>query len=303
MDPNDSSKDEVAVFYYDSSYRLVRETDPYGKDTLHTYDAAGNRDTVTDRRGTVTKQIYDASGNVTDIYKAYGAPGQEHTSYTYNARNHPLSRMDARGFTANYTYDASGSFLTQAAYPQVTSYSGAVSSYTEAFTYNPDGTKASFTDKNGNLTGYGYDTNGNMITENRNTNRPAADQVTLSYSYNASGRKASAVDGNGHTTSFQYDNLGHLRYETKQVTDPGTGQPVNVTTESQYDAAGNKTRVMDPEGKTTIYAYDPMDRLSQATDAMGNTIQYTYDAAGNKTGTRDRNGGWTYFAFDKNNRM
>ncbi|MHB1361440.1 MAG: DUF6531 domain-containing protein [Thermoleophilia bacterium] len=303
MDPNDASKDEVTVFYYDSLYRLVRETDPYGKDTLYTYDAAGNRDTVTDRKGTVTKQNFDAYGNVTDIYKAYGAPEQQHTSYTYNAKNHPLTKTNARGYTTSYTYDSSGSFLTQVAYPQVTSYSGVLSSYAESFTYNADGTKASFTDKNGNVTSYGYDSNGNLTQENRNTNRSSQDQVTLTYAYDALGRKTSAVDGNGHTTTFQYDNLGHLRYVVKQVTDPVTGQMVTATTENQYDAAGNRTKVIDPEGKATSYAFTPMNRLSQITDAKLNIIQYTYDAAGNKTGTKDRNGNWTYASFDKNNHM
>ena len=79
MDPNDHSKDQTTTFYYDSQYRLIKETDPYGKSTTYTYDAAGDRDTVTDRRGTITKQLYDPSGNITDIYKAYGLPGQEHT--------------------------------------------------------------------------------------------------------------------------------------------------------------------------------------------------------------------------------
>ena len=87
------------------------------------------------------------------------------------------------------------------------------------------------------------------------------------------------------------------------MTDPGTNQLVNVTTEYQYDAAGNKTATIDPEGKTTNYDFTPMNRLSQVTDAKLNTVQFTYDAAGNKTGTKDRNDNWTHASFDKNNRM
>ena len=303
MDPGDSSKDETTTFYYDPQYQLIKETDPYGKSTTYTYDAAGDRGTVTDRRGVITKQLYDPSGNITDIYKAYGLPEQEHTSYTYNARNHPLSKIDARGYTTTYTYDSSGSFLTQVAYPQVTNYNGTLSNFTETFTYNPDGTAASFTDKNGNITTYGYDPNGNLSAENKNTNRSAQDQMTLSYVYDAMGRKTSATDGNGHTATFAYDNLGNLTSETKQVTDPGTGQLVNVTTATQYDAVGNKIKVTDADGNTTSYSYTPMNRLDTATDALLNTIQYTYDAAGNKTGTKDRNGNWTHFTYDLNNRM
>ncbi len=303
MDPNDHSKDQTTTFYYDSQYRLIKETDPYGKSTTYTYDAAGDRDTVTDRRGTITKQLYDPSGNVTDIYKAYGLPGQEHTSFTYNAKNHPLSKTDPLGHTTTYTYDSSGSYLMQVAYPTLTSYDAVQSSYTETFTYNPDGTRASFTDKNGNTTGYGYDQYGNLSAQYKNTNRSPADQVTLAYAYDPMGRKTGATDANGHTTTLVYDNLGNLTSQTKQVSDPGTGQLVDVTTQTSYDAAGNKTQVIDADGNSTTYSYTPMNRLSQVTDALGGIVQYSYDAAGNKTGTKDRNGNWTHFAFDLNNRM
>ena len=303
MVPGDSSKDEVTVFTYDNTYRLISELDANGKTTSFTYDAAGNRDSVTDRRGTVTKQVYDPYGNVTDTYKAYGAPEQEHTSYTYNPKNHPLTKTDPRGQTTTYTYDASGSFLTGVTYPAVTNYDNTISHYSEAYTYNADGTPASFTDKNGNIAGFAYDPNGNLQTENKNTNRSPSDQVTLSYSYNPLGLKTSATDGDNHTTTFQYDNVGELRYETKQVTDPGTGQLVDVTTEYQYDKAGNRVKVIDPENKPTSFAYTPSNRLDTVTDALGNTTKYTYDAAGNKTDSKDRNDNWSHFAFDKDNRM
>ncbi|MHB0867465.1 MAG: DUF6531 domain-containing protein [Thermoleophilia bacterium] len=303
MDPNDSAKDEVTIFYYDSAYRLLRETDPYGKDTLYTYDGGGNRDTVIDRRGVTTRQIYDADGNITDTYKAYGAPEQQHTHITYNSKNHPLTKTDARGYTTTYTYDGSGTYLVAANYPTVTNYDNSTASYTEAFTYNANGTVATHTDKNGDVTSYTYDSHGYPVSETRNTNRPAADQVTIGYTFDSLGRKTQETNGNGNITALQYDNLGHLRYATRQVTDPATNQLVNVTTEYQYDAAGNKTATIDPEGKTTAYGFTPMNRPSQITDAVLNTVQYTYDAAGNKTAAKDSNGNWTNFSFDKNNRL
>ena len=208
-----------------------------------------------------------------------------------------------RGHTTGYAYDSNGTNVMQVSYPAVTNYAGAVSNYSESFSYNPDGTVATKTDKNGNVTSYTYNSYGSLASETRNTNRSQQDQVTISYSYDILGRKAGETDGNGHQTSYQYDNLGKLRYETKQVTDPGTNQLVNVTTEYQYDAAGNKTATIDPEGKTTNYDFTPMNRLSQVTDAKLNTVQFTYDAAGNKTGTKDRNDNWTHASFDKNNRM
>ncbi|MHB9054120.1 MAG: DUF6531 domain-containing protein, partial [Thermoleophilia bacterium] len=41
MDPLDASRDEVTTFYYDSQFRLTRQTDSLGKDTLYSYDGYG----------------------------------------------------------------------------------------------------------------------------------------------------------------------------------------------------------------------------------------------------------------------
>ncbi|MCL5883204.1 MAG: DUF6531 domain-containing protein [Actinobacteria bacterium] len=300
MDPLDSAKDEITYFYYDSSYHLIKETDPYGKETLYTYDGYGNRDSFTDRRGGLTKQVFDSYGNVTDSYKAYGLTEQQHTHYTYNAKNHPLTKTDSRGFTTSYTYDVSGTYLTQVAYPAVTNYSAAVSNYTESFTYNSDGTKATHTDANGDITSYIYDSNtGYLSSETRNTNRPSGDQITIGYIFDDLGRKTQQVDGNGNVTDFTYDNVGNLLTQTRHFTDPA----VVATTEYQYDRANNRTLQIDPEGKNTSYSYTATNRLDTVTDDKLNTLQFRYDVTGNKTEAKDRNGNWSYFTFDKNNRM
>ena len=299
----DPAVDQTSSFYHDENWRTIRETDPDGKDITFSFDSAGNRTTTTDRRGVITQDVYDGAGNITDTYKADGLPEQQHSSATYNVNNHPLTKTDGLGRTTSYSYDATGTYLQQISYPAVTNYDNTVSNYSESYTYNPDGTVATHTDKNGDITGYTYNSYGLLATENRNTNRLAADQVTISFSYDNMSRKIAETDGNGHTTTYQYDNLGNLRYVTKQVTDPNTHLLVDVMTEYQYDGAGNKIKEIDPEGKTTAYDYTTMNRLSKVTDAKLNTIEYQYDAAGNKTAVKDKNGNWSHFAFDKNNRQ
>ncbi|MHB9054158.1 MAG: DUF6531 domain-containing protein, partial [Thermoleophilia bacterium] len=301
MEIGDPSKDEIIIYYYDSQFRLTRETDALGKDTFYTYDVAGNRDSVTDRRGTVTKEIFDPLGNVTDIYKSQGAPEEEHTHYSYNAKNHPTVKTDPRNQTTSFTYDASGSFLSRIDYPAVTNYDGTVSHYSQSFTYNPDGTKATSTDANGDVTSYSYDSKGYPQSETRNTNRPTEAQVTLGYVFDDLGRKTQETGGDGHITDYQYDAVGNLRYLTKYLSDGLNTVP--VVTQYVYDKAGNRTQTIDPEGKPTSYTYTPSNRLSTVTDAYLHTTEFTYDVAGNKTGVKDRNGNPSSFTFDKNNRM
>ena len=76
MDPGNPSQDQVITFYRDDNYRLIRQEDALGKETVYTYDTAGNQDSATDRRGTVNRKIFDSSGNVTDEYKANGSSEQ-----------------------------------------------------------------------------------------------------------------------------------------------------------------------------------------------------------------------------------
>ncbi|MHB0914897.1 MAG: DUF6531 domain-containing protein, partial [Thermoleophilia bacterium] len=303
IDPGDPSKDQVTIHYHDAAYRQVTETDPYGNNTVFEYDAAGNRYKLTDRLGIVTRQIFDAYGNVTDVYKAEGLPEEQHTQMTYNSRNKPLTVTDARGNTTTYSYDATDAYLLQIGYPQVTDYNGAASSYSESFTYNADGLVETSTDRNGDVTTFTYDQFGYPDVVTRNSNRLTAEQVVIDYDYDEIGRQTAVTDGNGNRTDFTYNAIDDLLSVTSQVTDPGTGQPVDVATSYTYDANGNRTSMTDPENKTTTYEYTPMDKLERTTDALGNTVEHTYDAAQNRTGTKDRNNKWTYFAYDLNNRL
>ncbi|MHB9089143.1 MAG: right-handed parallel beta-helix repeat-containing protein, partial [Thermoleophilia bacterium] len=303
IDPIDPSRDQVVRYYHDAQNRLLREVDSYGNEITYTYDAAGNQDSVTDPNGVTNKRFFDMAGNVTDLYLAYGRPEQQHTHYTFNSSNNPTSATNARGQTANLSYDATGNMLVQKDYPSVTSYDGTVSSYTQSFTYNADGLLATVSDRNGDVTAFTYDSNGYPDIVNTNVNRPAAEQATVDFDFDQTGKRVGLVDMNGRSTAYEYDAGGNLRFIRTSVTDPDSGQPQEIVVEYRYDGNGNITEVIDPEGKSSLYAYTAMDKLSVATDALGNTVEYTYDAAYNRTGVKDRNGNWTSLDYDKNNRL
>ena len=68
-----------------------------------------------------------------------------------------------------------------------------------------------------------------------------------------------------------------------------------------YDAVGNVGVIGDPRFGNQSFAYDEVDRLTQAAGPYG-TAAYTYDAAGNQLTLTDSVNNKTTFAYDTLNR-
>ena len=85
-------------------------------------------------------------------------------------------------------------------------------------------------------------------------------------------------------------------------------QPDEALTQYFYDARGNLTRVILPEGNQIDSTYDLANRLTQVTDSLGNKIVYEYDVEGNRTSeeTKDPQGTlkkYLDFTYDAYNRL
>ncbi len=101
----------------------------------------------------------------------------------------------------------------------------------------------STTDREGNVTTYGYDSGGDM------TNVADTYGRTITFSYNSNHHLASASDPLGNTTTFAYDS---------------TGRQLQTIT--------------DPNGKTTSYGYDTFHQTVTKTDRDGRLFTYTYQS-------------------------
>jgi YD repeat-containing protein len=62
-----------------------------------------------------------------------------------------------------------------------------------------------------------------------------------------------------------------------------------LTTSFSYDAAGNLTKVMLPDGSALTDGYDTAHRLISVTDRFNQSIQYTLDGLGDRTLTQVEN--------------
>jgi RHS repeat-associated protein len=102
----------------------------------------------------------------------------------------------------------------------------------------------------------------------------------------------------GRVTKYEYDANENI---IKIIRD--YGGPLHSETVSNYDNAGNRTRMIDPLGNITQYDYDGYGNLIRITDPLGNISTFTYDIKGNKLTETDANGNTTAYTYDVMDRM
>ncbi|WP_084209989.1 RHS repeat protein [Ralstonia sp. A12] len=127
-----------------------------------------------------------------------------------------------------------------------------------------------------------YSATGQVLTEQD----PLNNVITYAYysDTNLTGTGGSAV---GHT-------LGDLQTVTN-----AKGQ---VTTYSQYNAAGLPLQVIDPNGVTTTSTYDPRLHLL-STSVGGQTTAFSYDAVGQLLQATRPDGSWIGYEYDAAHRL
>lgn len=152
------------------------------------------------------------------------------------------------------------------------------------YSYSTTGDLASFTDRGGNTTTFGYDGNHGLL----NIIDPRGVQA-IKNTYDDSGRLISTTDANGNTTTFTHDVA--TNHET--ITDR-----LGNATLYEYDNDGNPIRVTDPLGDVTSATYDSNDNLLTSTNALGKTTTFTYDAMGNRLSQTDPLGNTISFTYN-----
>ncbi len=244
---------------YDTSGRIVNQTDPIARVTTFSY--SGAETTIVHPDGSRTVEAY-TNGVLASQTVAEGTPEEATTSFKYDERLNVVEIVDALGGVSAMSYDGNGNVLTK------TDALGNVTSYT----YGPLSKVTSTTDPLGRVTTATYDLLGNVLTMSTPSGR------TSTWTYNANGTIATATDPLGAATSYAYDAAGRIA----SVTDPD-----GRTTSFGYDVAGNGTQVTGSDGSVATNAFDVAGRLLSTTDPLGHVTSYGYDAAGNRDSVTD----------------
>lgn len=317
--------------------------------TLYVYDGAGRRTEEYRAWNTadqsVTRYGYDGHGNLTSLIDANGNP----TYRSYDKLGRLVSQTDAKGGVTSFGYDAFGNITRTTDARGYSSYSyydrlGRITHSRDAEDYVTETSYTVFGDVASVTRRYNKTWNGGNTWDLPGVAAHALDSITQ-FEYDRLGRLVKVIDAEGHfeqytlnafgqrthvrnklgaTTVNSYDRRGLLVAETLPMASihrDGWAQAWDVTNRFEYDARGNRIRMIEAAGlaeqRTTTYVYDRADRLVEtrhdAVEVVDQVNYYNqgsvvpmerirYDTRGNVVETVDALGARTLFYYDKLNR-
>jgi len=233
--------------------------DPLERNTVQTFDAAGNLKTKTDPDGRTTTFAYDKADRLKEI--AYSAEAGQDVTFGYNEDGNLTSMVDGTGESA-WEYDQLGRLV----------HSKSGHGETVAWEYNLADEPVGLTYPNGK---------------------------SISRAYDKVGRLESVTDWLGHTTSFGYNKDSAPTLTTFPVGTTDTDEyawdsadrMASVTMKKGAETLASLAYSRDPAGQlesliskglpgaeTESFSYDENERLTKAGSA-----EFGYDAADNIT--------------------
>lgn len=240
----------------------------------YTYDASGFLDKTTDWNGGVTDHDYNGKGQLTRKVASVGKPEERTTSYEWNAANQlTLERAPERESSFGYTPEGRLDWV-KVKNLSSNGVSGAEQTVDYSYAYHTNGLVSVLTvdgalPGNADAVSSTYDNAGNLLGVSNGLGHRTA------YSnYNGLGLPGRMTDANGLATDFTYDARGQLREAVQHVP---TGDRVTRWT---YNAMGQITDVIYPDGRIEHRRYDAAYRLNQIGNALDEYLVSTLDNLG-----------------------
>ena len=243
---------------YGTTGRLVRWEDRNGNSTTIERGANDQISRIVDASGVRTLTfLYDTNGRIQQITD----PINRTVQYAYNGSGYLETVTDPAGGVTRYTYDATGNLLTLRDPRNITYVTNE---------YDAVGRVIRQTLADGGVYTFVYRTFGTTITETTVTD-PRGNRRTSRF--NAQGYTDGRADRLGQQIRTTLDGNNQV-IETRDQS--------NRITKYTYDAAGNITSKIDPQGHSTLYEYEPIfNQLITVTDALNQTTRFDYDTRGN----------------------
>ncbi len=257
---------------YDGAGRALQMKDVNNVITDMEYQARGwltarkvrGTDNLTEADDAITRMEYDAAGQVSKVIQADG----DFVDFTYDAAHRLTKISDALNNSITYTLDNTGNRTAET-------------------TKDPGNTvKRSLSRV--------YDTLGRL-----QASKNAASTTLATLTYDANDNLNTTTDGLSRVTDQDVDPLNRL---IKTIQDQGAGK-INATTQFEYDARDNLTKVIDPKSLNTIYTYDGLNNLTGLSSPDTGVTAYSYDAAGNRKTQTDARSKTSTYAYDVANRL
>ena len=260
--------------------RAATSTTAAASETI-SYDANGYVSRIIDWNGNQTNYVNNAHGQPTTISEAVGSPVTRTTTILYDpVWVHVPDTITTPGLTVSFTYDADGEQLTKTLSDTTTTtapYSTKGQSRVWTNTWS-DSLLASVKSPNGNVTSFGYDSTGSLISIT-----DALKHVSRITEHTAGGLPETVVDPNGITTAMTYSPRQWL---TSRAISTTTGL---LSTNSTYYPNGELEYALAPDGSgnTNLYGFEQAGSgdVYAIADRYDNQIDHYLDALGDSTQT------------------
>ncbi|KFE67934.1 RHS repeat-associated core domain-containing protein [Hyalangium minutum] len=290
-------------YSYDALNLLRQAVDSAGQRTVISYDDLGRRTRITRSNGIATTYSYDAASQLLGIVHAKEGAVVAGSSYTYDAGGNRLSKTLADGTRESYIYDASDrltgvDYGTQRSVRYTLDLLGNRTALREVTGGTNRQVNSAFNAFNqlersfegGVATEYGYDNNGNLLSETK------AGQLVKQYGWDLDNRLRQVTLASGELHTFEYDATG-LR--TKQTTPAGSTQYLldgaTVLQEFSSTSPTPTSYLTHPQTTDEILSFQQAgSTYSPLTDALGSVVAIadqtgavvrtnSYDAYGART--------------------
>ena len=271
---------------YDSSGRVVEQTDQLGRRTTFAYEGEplgpnGGSVTVTDPRGNQVSQRYQWGELLSETRGANSFEAQT-WSFEYDSATFGVTRItDPNGHSSQFTYDAGGNLLTS---------EDPLARRTRN-TYDAHNDLLSTTDPMGVTTTMTYDARGNWLTRSRPLAGTSKVQTTTdTYGDSAQpGDVTEEINPDGQAWKYFYDEYGDR---------VATADPLGRKTTATYNTDGWRLSTTTPRGFTTTYNHNAFGKTTETTDPLGHTSTNEFDADQNLTSSTDADGHVTQYSYD-----
>ena len=286
---------------YDDLNRLTAVEDGEANITSFEYDGEGNRTAQVEPKGPSYRTEFDY-GELNELIEVRMPDGGVY-GYEYDDNRNRTTQTDAEGNVVTFTYDVLNRVDLMIQDPEgfalITNHD-----------YDANGNETKLTDPKGQLIDFEYDELNRLKKKAYNLTTEDFALFTrtheIKFFYDPNDNleridelKSTGTDAPAVESSFKtYDTLDRLESETNVFA---------RTLTYDYDAQGNRTLLIDPDGKRTAYSYDELNRLETMTLEDGTpgaqVVTYDYFPNGLKNTVTNPNATMSTFEYDRAARM
>jgi RHS repeat-associated protein len=295
QDGNPATTNDIATYgyKYDARGNMVQLTDPLGRDTRFRFNNQGQQLSRTLPLGFGTDGMFGTADDPA-VGQASSLPFTEHAQY--DAKGRKILETSFEGVVTEYLYDdafhGTGRLYQKKFYASEAAFNAGTVKETQTITFDAFGreisTQWTSTGEPGGVSPRSdvwtnqYDVQGRLLSV-------ASPTGTVFYEYDVFGRQTRVMSrGAGFQPAnatdyetdirYSYDSLGRLKkvetFERNNVAldiDPVTAGNQPEAESYAYDLLGNLDYEINPDGSTTDYTYDELNRLTDLDEYRAST--------------------------------